>query len=128
MGASWEIAAAVNRELCAANDGAEDCRCLPIKLDKSALKKFNMALRWLVRKDGIVDIGIWDALRPSELYIPLDVHVGNISRQLGLVERTANDRRTVEDLTARLAELRPDDPVIYDFALFGVGVSGATKD
>lgn len=124
-GASWELAAAINRELCAANDGATDCRCLPMGLDKSALKRFNMALRWLVRRDGIVDLGVWDSIRPSELYIPLDVHVGNVSRELGLVSRKANDRRTVEELTATLRRMRPDDPVYYDYALFGIGVTRA---
>lgn len=123
-GAAWEIAAEINRALCEANDGRTDCRCLPLNADKSALKRFNMALRWLVRDDGIVDTGLWKSVRPSELYIPLDVHVGNISRQLGLTDRRANDRRTVEDLTAVLARMCPDDPVKYDFALFGIGVSG----
>lgn len=121
-GASWALAEAINGHLCRANDGRTDCRCLPTGLDKSALKRFNMALRWLVRNDGMVDLGIWAAIRPAELYIPLDVHVGNVSRSLGLIERKANDRRTVEDLTGVLAALRPDDPVIYDFALFGIGI------
>lgn len=120
---SWHLAAAINRSLAAANGGADDCRCLPLGLDKSALKRFNMALRWLVRNDGIVDLGVWNALKPSQLYVPLDVHVGNVSRELGLLERKQNDRRAVEDLTATLRALRPDDPVYYDFALFGVGVN-----
>ena len=81
-----------------------------------------MALRWLVRDDGIVDLGLWRSLRPADLYIPLDVHVGNISRGLGLIDRRANDRKAVEQLTAVLRELRPDDPVYYDYALFGIGV------
>lgn len=122
-GASWEIAGAINRHLAAANDNRTDNRCLPLQLDKSAMKRFNMALRWLVRRDGIVDLGIWQAVRPAELYIPLDVHVGNVSRNLGLVQRRANDRRTVEELTATLATFRPDDPVYYDFALFGIGIN-----
>ncbi len=120
---SWHLADAINGELRSANGGTDDCRCLPLGLDKSALKRFNMALRWLVRDDGIVDLGVWKALRPSQLYIPLDVHVGNVSRQLGILQRKQNDRRAVEDLTATLRTLRPDDPVYYDFALFGVGVN-----
>lgn len=120
---SWHLADAINREIARANDGCADSRCLPLDLQKSALKRFNMALRWLVRDDGIVDIGIWKALKPSQLYIPLDVHVGNVSRELGLLERRQNDRRAVEQLTAALRTLRPDDPVYYDFALFGVGVN-----
>ena len=124
--APWTIASALNDVLAEANGGCRDSRCLPQNLDVSALKRFNMALRWLVRRDGIVDPGIWrSALAPAELYIPLDVHVGNVSRSLGLVGRKANDRRTVEELTAVLRRMRPDDPVYYDFALFGIGV---TKD
>lgn len=121
---SWHLADAINRELAAANGGCDDSRCLPLGLDKSALKRFNMALRWLVRDDGIVDMGVWKAIRPSQLYVPLDVHVGNVSRKLGLLTRKANDRRAVEELTARLRQFNPADPVIYDFALFGIGVGG----
>ena len=124
---SWHLAEEINKQLCTANDGQEDCRCLPLGLDKSALKRFNMALRWLVRDDGIVDLGIWKALKPSQLFIPLDVHVGNVSRQLGILERRQNDRRAVEELTATLRQLNPEDPVLYDFALFGVGVNGKMK-
>lgn len=120
---AWTMAEAINARLREANGGVDDPRCLPCSLDKSALKRFNMALRWLVRDDGIVDMGVWTALRPSQLYIPLDVHVGNVSRSLGLLSRKANDRRAVEDLTATLRLLRPDDPVYYDFALFGIGVN-----
>ncbi len=104
------------------------CRCLPLGLDKSALKRFNMALRWLVRDDGIVDMGVWKALKPSQLFIPLDVHVGNVSRGLGLLDRKQNDRRAVEELTATLRTLRPADPVVYDFALFGIGIDSKKKD
>lgn len=81
-----------------------------------------MALRWLVRDDGIVDMGVWKSIDKSKLYIPLDVHVGNTARDLGLISRKANDRKTVIELTYMLRTLRPDDPVIYDYALFGIGV------
>ena len=81
-----------------------------------------MALRWLVRTDGIVDLGVWRLLRPAQLFIPLDVHVGNTSRQLGLLGRRANDRRSVEELTDTLRSFNPDDPTLYDFALFGIGM------
>lgn len=121
---SWHLAEAINRELAAANGGVSDCRCMPLGLDKSALKRFNMALRWLVRDDGIVDLGVWKAIKPSQLYVPLDVHVGNISRQLGLLTRKANDRAAVEELTGRLRKFNAEDPTLYDFALFGIGVSG----
>ncbi len=118
---AWRLAAALNRELDAANGGVADGRCLPRNLDSTALKRLNMALRWLVRDDGIVDIGIWrDVLSPSQLFIPLDVHVADNARALGLLERRSNDRRAVEQLTAALRTIRPDDPVLYDFALFGL--------
>ena len=86
----------------------------------SACKRLHMALRWLVRNDGIVDLGIWNRLKPSDLMIPLDVHVARVSRDLGLLDRKSNDRMAVEMLTKRLREFDPTDPVKYDFALFGV--------
>ena len=88
----------------------------------SACKRLNMMLRWLCRKDGIVDLGIWKNISPEKLMIPLDVHVARISRELGLLQRKQNDRKSVELLTGQLRELSPDDPVKYDFALFGIGV------
>lgn len=124
---SWTLVEKMNRELAAANGGVTDSRCLPGNLATTALKRINMALRWLVRDDGIVDIGIWDVISPSQLYIPLDVHVGNTARQLGLTDRRANDKKTVIALTAKLREMRPDDPVFYDYALFGLGVDNELK-
>ena len=120
---SWQLAAALNNAIAEANDGEPDSRCLPLNLEKTALKRINMALRWLVRRDGIVDMGVWDFLEPSQLYIPLDVHEGNVSRELGILQRKQDDRRAVNELTAVLRSLRPEDPVIYDYALFGIGVS-----
>ena len=81
-----------------------------------------MMLRWLCRNDGIVDLGIWKEVSPSQLMIPLDGHGARIGRMLGLIERKQNDRRTVELLTEKLSIFCPEDPVKYDFALFGVGV------
>lgn len=89
----------------------------------SACKRLHLALKWLIRDDGIVDIGIWNQLSPSELKIPLDLHVGNISRKLGLLQRKQNDRKAVEELTDKLKSYNPNDPIIYDFALFGIGES-----
>lgn len=120
-GAPWLLAGALNAEMAAAN-GCADSRCLPLNLQSTALKRLNMALRWLVRKDGIVDMGIWSSLNPSDLYIPLDVHVGDTARALGLTVRKANDRRTTEEITAQMRLLRPDDPAIFDYALFGLGM------
>jgi uncharacterized protein (TIGR02757 family) len=87
----------------------------------SACKRTHLALRWLVRDDGIVDLGLWKSIAPSRLYIPLDVHVARTSRSLGLLQRKSNDRKAVEILTAGLRGFCPEDPVKYDFALFGIG-------
>jgi len=105
------------------NDSRHNMRCYSKDLGKSALKRVNLALRWLVRNDGIVDLGVWKSMKPSELFIPLDVHVGNTARRLGLLTRRSNDRQAVEELTARLREFNPLDPIVYDFALFGMGIS-----
>ena len=113
----------MQHELAAANGGMSDSRCLPTNLTSTALKRINMALRWLVRNDGIVDMGVWNAIHPSQLFIPLDVHVGNTARALGMIDRRANDKKTVLQLTSLLRQFRPDDPVIYDYALFGVGIN-----
>ena len=86
-----------------------------------AMKRMNMFLRWMIRK-GNVDLGIWNFLSPSELLIPLDVHVGRISRKMGLLTRNANDFKSVIELTNNLKNFCPNDPVKYDFALFGLGV------
>ena len=104
------------------NNGENCSQCLPVNLDSTALKRINMALRWLVRDDGIVDMGVWKSIPKSKLYIPLDVHVGNTARNLGILERRANDRKSVDQLTAALRTIRPEDPVFYDYALFGIGI------
>jgi len=89
----------------------------------SAAKKINMYLRWLVRKDNKgVDFGIWSTLKPAQLSCPLDVHSGNVARKLGLLSRTQNDAKAVEELDANLRLLDSADPVKYDFALFGLGI------
>lgn len=118
---SWKLVELINKVLLEEN--GESCsRCLPLNLNQSALKRVNMALRWLVRDDGIVDLGLWKSIPKNKLYIPLDVHVGNVSRELGLLTRKANDRKSVEELTKVLRQIKPEDPAIYDFALFGIGV------
>ena len=119
---AWKLAAELNDIFSRANEELTDSRCIPANVDTTALKRLNMALRWLVRNDGKVDLGVWDCLKPSQLFIPLDVHVGNVSRALGLIERKANDKKTVIDLTEKLRTLNSEDPVKYDFALFGLGV------
>ena len=119
---SWHLVENMRQVFIGANNGAENSRALPSHLENTALKRINMALRWLVRNDGIVDMGVWNAIKPSQLFIPLDVHVGNTARALSLIDRRANDKRTVLMLTEILRKMRPDDPVIYDYALFGIGV------
>ena len=123
---SWRLVEGLNRELALANAPCDDSsvasRCLPQNLSTTALKRVNMALRWLVRDDGIVDMGVWDVLKPSQLYIPLDVHVGDVSRELGLLTRRSDDKRAVLELTDALRRFNPADPVLYDFALFGIGM------
>lgn len=89
----------------------------------SAAKRLNMFLRWMVRKDeNGVDFGLWKQLPAAALMIPLDVHSGNTARKLGLLNRKQDDWKAVEELTARLREMDSDDPVKYDYALFGLGV------
>lgn len=95
---------------------------LPNPEKKSALKRMNMLLRWFVRKSS-VDIGIWDFVPKSELLIPLDTHVAKISRNLGLLKRNDNAYESVIELTKNLKYFDSDDPVKYDFALFGYGVN-----
>ena len=89
----------------------------------SACKRLNLALRWLVRP-GPVDLGLWKSIKPSALFIPLDVHVARTARGLGLLERKSNDKKAVIELTENLHRFCADDPVKYDFALFGMGASG----
>ena len=92
-------------------------------LSGSAAKRINMFLRWMVRRDNRgVDLGIWKSLSPSQLSCPLDVHSGQVARKLGLLTRTQNDAKALVELDANLRRLDAEDPVKYDFALFGLGV------
>lgn len=92
---------------------------------KSSCKRLNMFLRWMVRKDDHgVDFGIWNTIRPSQLVCPCDVHVDRVARVLGLIKRPVTDWQTATELTASLRLLDPNDPVKYDFALFGLGIEG----
>lgn len=88
---------------------------------KSACKRLCLFLRWMVRRDGIVDLGVWTKFSPADLLIPLDVHVNRVARQHGLLTRTSADMRAVLELTQKCKELYPYDPAIMDFALFGAG-------
>nr|WP_262908720.1 TIGR02757 family protein [Hymenobacter translucens] len=89
----------------------------------SACKRLNMYLRWMVRRDEQgVDFGLWRRLSPAELICPIDVHVERQARQLGLLSRPKVDWQAAEELTANLRRFDAQDPVKYDFALFGLGV------
>lgn len=90
----------------------------------ASAKRLCMFLRWMVRKDNFgVDFGIWNSVSPAELCLPLDVHTGNVSRQLKLLKRKQNDWQAVEEITSVLKTFDVNDPVKYDFALFGIGVN-----
>jgi len=90
----------------------------------SAAKKINMFLRWMIRNDDRgVDFGLWKSISPSILSCPLDIHSGNVARKLGLITRRLDDAKAVRELDNNLREMDKNDPVRYDFALFGLGVS-----
>ena len=92
-------------------------------MGNSAAKRINMFLRWMIRQDNKgVDLGIWKSISPSQLSCPLDVHSGNVARKLGLLKRTQNDGKALLELDSKLRLYDPNDPVKYDFALFGLGV------
>ena len=96
---------------------------IPTPERKSACKRINMFLRWMVRKDDKgVDFGLWNNINSSELICPCDLHVDRVARSLGLITRKQTDWLTAIELTDNLRRLDPDDPVKYDFALFGLGV------
>jgi len=90
---------------------------------KSACKRLNMFLRWMVRQDSSgVDFGIWKQIHPRQLVCPCDVHVEKVARKLGLIRRKPMDWMTAIELTQNLRTFDPEDPVKYDFALFGIGL------
>ena len=96
---------------------------------KSACKRLSMYLRWMVRKDANgVDFGVWNTIKPSQLICPLDVHVERVSKKLGLLTRKPTDWKAAQELTQKLKQYAPDDPVKYDFALFGLGLEGFADD
>jgi uncharacterized protein (TIGR02757 family) len=89
----------------------------------SAAKRINMYLRWMVRNDNAgVDLGIWKSISTASLSCPLDVHSGNVARKLGILTRKQNDAKALHELDTQLRLMDANDPVKYDFALFGLGV------
>ncbi|MDX2003094.1 MAG: TIGR02757 family protein [Chitinophagales bacterium] len=99
-------------------------------LEGSTCKRLNMFLRWMVRKDiSGVDFGIWEKISSAQLMCPLDLHVDRVARKLGLLSTKNTNWLAVEQLTHNLKLLNPEDPIVYDFALFGLGiVEGYWKD
>ena len=97
---------------------------VPTPETKSACKRLNMFLRWMVRRDDTgVDFGIWKSIRPDQLICPLDVHVERVARTLGLLQRKQADWLAAIELTDQMKKFDPIDPVKYDFALFGMGLA-----
>ena len=90
---------------------------------KSACKRLSMFLRWMVRKDDAgVDFGLWNTIKPHQLVCPIDVHVARVAKRFNLLDRTQTDWQSALELTSYLKQLDANDPVKYDYALFGLGV------
>jgi uncharacterized protein (TIGR02757 family) len=100
---------------------------LPDPEKGSACKRLNLFLKWMVRP-GPVDLNLWKKISASKLIIPLDVHVARLSRKLHLVNRNTDDWKTAQEITENLKQFDPDDPVKYDFAIFGLGITGEDKN
>ncbi len=99
----------------------------PDQKSKSTYKRWNMYLRWMVRKDSI-DLGLWDCVKKSDLLIPLDTHTFKVSQKLGLLKRKSYDLKAVIELTNSLKEFDESDPIKYDFALYRIGQQNITID
>jgi uncharacterized protein (TIGR02757 family) len=119
----WE-GIALFRETMARGNGGLYTKHIADPYSSSPCKRLFLSLRWLVRREGPVDMGLWKSLSPASLCIPLDLHVGRTARRIGLLDpaRKANDRKAALALTERLREFCPEDPARYDLALFGWGL------
>lgn len=127
--APWIAAEAIHRfkqRFFALRHPARTTKHVADPLKGSNAKRLNMYLRWMVRPATHgVDLGLWTRIPTAQLMVPLDVHTGHVARALGLLHRTQDDWKAVEELTAALRRLDPVDPVKYDLALFGLGVEGS---
>ena len=125
----WDGIASFRESLASANDGlySKHISNPGSETNGAACKRLHLALRWLVRNDGIVDLGVWKHIPCSQLIIPLDVHVGRIARLLEMTNRKSNDRIAAEQITTTLRLLDPHDPIKYDFALFGYGIESQNR-
>lgn len=108
-------------------DATQEIHCrkhISTPAKKSACKRLNMFLRWMVRKEANgVDFGIWEQIKPSQLICPLDVHVSRVARRINILHRKQDDWQAALELTNYLKTLDANDPVKYDYALFGMGVT-----
>lgn len=95
---------------------------LPLPSSGSACKRWWMFLRWVVRPDDGVDLGLWECMNPSELIVPVDTHMARVALELGLTSRKTPDRRFAREVTESLRALCPEDPARYDFALTRQGI------
>lgn len=95
----------------------------PAPASGSACKRLCMFLRWMVRPDDGIDLGLWQGISPSKLIIPVDTHIQRIGGYLGFTRRKSADWRMAREITAALRQLDPDDPVKYDFSLAHLGIS-----
>jgi uncharacterized protein (TIGR02757 family) len=98
---------------------------LPSPREGSGCKRLNLYLRWMVRRDDGLDLGIWDGIPPRQLLVPVDTHIARIARYIGLTERKSAGWEMTEEITASLRALDPLDPVRYDFALCRLGILDA---
>jgi uncharacterized protein (TIGR02757 family) len=99
----------------------------PLPSSGGPCKRLMLFLRWMVRRD-VPDFGLWAGVSPARLLIPLDTHVENMSRAIGLTRRRSRTWKMAEEITARLAQLDPLDPVKYDFALCHTRMAGDCLD
>jgi len=95
---------------------------IPSPAKGSACKRMVLYLRWMVRKDDGIDLGVWKSVPTSKLLIPVDTHVAKIARSYGMTSRNSADWKMAEEITAVLREFDPKDPVRYDFALCHAGM------
>lgn len=100
-----------------------DINGIPKQEGNSACKRLCMFLRWMVRRDNMVDFGIWESFSPTELIIPLDTHVHQIALKCGITERATPDIKTATEITGFMKQIFPEDPCLGDFALFGYGIN-----
>ncbi len=97
---------------------------LPNPESGGCAKRWHMFLRWMVRKDDGVDMGLWHKVSPADLLIPLDRHISRIARNLGLTSRNADDWKTAVEISENLKQFSPEDPIRYDFSLCHLGIAG----